>query len=69
MRTTPPCLNCVDKTQGCHSECNKYKAYCLVLKAEKKAIQESKKREKEYVEYCVSVNARVKKHKRKKERG
>lgn len=49
----PPCKNCVTRSLGCHSICDRYKKY-------KGYFKTSDKEEKEYASYLISAVRRIK---------
>ena len=49
----PPCKNCVTRSLGCHSICDRYKKY-------KGYFKTSDKEEKEYAAYLISAVRRMK---------
>lgn len=55
---TAPCKGCKDRVLGCHSECDKYKAY----QAENERIKELERKDKEYYAFYMATQMRMKKH-------
>ena len=48
MKSKSPCLNCPDRTIGCHSACDKYKQFQENLAEEKALAYEARRKESEY---------------------
>jgi hypothetical protein len=51
MRVQAPCLNCIDRTLGCHSTCERYKVFQENKSAENQAKRDFLKVHNEHVSY------------------
>lgn len=54
-RVQSPCKNCEDRMVGCHSTCEKYKAFQQENDANNKIIRENRKKENDIVSFRVEA--------------
>ena len=50
MGLSSPCKDCVDRTVGCHSTCDKYKQFADERKEYVRKVKACKRKEREYME-------------------
>ena len=49
------CLNCTNRTIGCHSKCEMYLKYRNEISKSKAIIKNNKDKEYDYIDYCVKL--------------
>ena len=59
-KTNPgsPCLDCIDRDVGCHSDCERYKVWKTSFEAEKIKLRQQEKLENIATDYKVEKNVR-----------
>lgn len=62
-----PCYGCEDRKVGCHSLCDRYKAYRGVQDSYREKSQDRKRKRIDYLEYTDSRFYRLKNYKKGKE--
>lgn len=55
-----PCKGCHRRRSGCHSVCLEYQAYKINYEKEKNDIKQSKKKDKESLDYVINTINRLK---------
>lgn len=66
--TDAPCRGCTHRHAGCHADCEQYKDWCVLHKAETDAAKDARCSERTADSYAINMVHRIKKEKRRRRR-